>query len=536
MAEQPVYPEILIYVQDTIIGNLEITPYLIGDIDVEYGIDGNSVLDRVASTGSARFTLNDRDGLFKPEDVNFDTRFKKGARVFIYTRFMYNESYIYKSFIGRIADLDYETYTDAYKNVKVTVLDWINVAANMPMISPAIQVNKRADEAINTILIASPQPPTNKTLMIGSDTFTTVFDSVRSETKALAEISKLVMSELGYFYVRHGDLNGERVVFEGRSHRNLHDLDTAHVSEGFLLKNDGFYLTQADGFKLLLHNAISIPLEQVTDSDVSFGKKIANRIKVKAYPRLIDTSNQILASLDSPVQLSAGTTRTGLKLTYKNPSQTAERTNGKDMVAPVATTDYLMFANSDGTGTNLTANLVVTATYGSADVIYSLQNTSGTAGYVTKLQARGKGIYFFNPTEFITEDSTSELAYGYEELSIEQKYQNNPYVSSDIATSLLNQYKEPITDVNGISGLANITPHEMIAFLSYDVGEMIHVEDSINSINGEFFIQNVKYTISQGGIIHYHWGLISSSTLASLYWALGTFGNSELNSTTVLGI
>lgn len=528
-----VYPSTEVYVEDTINGNLDLTPYVISAIKVQYGITDNKITDRMASTGTATFKLYDKDSIFNPESPTWDSRFINGCRIFVKIIYNYAGTDRYKTFAGRLSNIKYDNQMVDFKTFEITVSDWFENASTEKLAILPVEVNKRPDEVIDTILNSMVIQPANRDLKVSSNTFASVFDSTNQDTRVATELNRIVQSEYGFLYLRHGSLAGETLVFENKGYRELQDLAVISYIEGFLTKDDGGYILQQNGDKLLLYKSNSFDIDRIIDLNVEYGKNLINKLEVKAYPKTVDVVSNVLVMLDTAIELTAGETKDNLEMSYKNPSIPDAYVSGYDMITPVATTDYQMWSNSDGTGTNLTSNLVVTANYGSSRVVYTLQNTGGTLGYVTKLQARGKAIYDYNPITYIAEDTTSQSTYGVALVSLDQKYQSNPYTSQDLSTAILNQFKLPVKDVNSIKTIANIDDIRMLSFIYYDIGDKIYVLDNLYSVNATYCINSMKYSISLGGIIEYTWGLVKTETTStSDYWELGV---SELGIGTILG-
>ena len=87
-----VYPSTEVYIEDSILGNLDLTPYVISSIKVSYGITDNMITDKMASTGTASFRLYDRDNIFNPESSTWDSRFINGCRIFVKIVYSYGGS------------------------------------------------------------------------------------------------------------------------------------------------------------------------------------------------------------------------------------------------------------------------------------------------------------------------------------------------------------------------------------------------------------------------------------------------------------
>jgi hypothetical protein len=72
----------------------------------------------------------------------------------------------------------------------------------------------------------------------------------------------------------------------------------------------------------------------------------------------------------------------------------------------------------------------------------------------------------------------------------------------------------------------------MMSFLYLDIGDMVYVKESNTAIDGYFFIQGIKFTIQQGGIIRFTWKVVEALSLDTAYWILDT---STLGISTKLG-
>lgn len=531
-----VYPDsvrIEIYVSTWV----DISSYVVNDIVGECRIRGIEPTDRVASTGSLKLTLNNTSGIFTPGIVGSLAGWKKGIPLKLTVT--YGAEPVVK-FYGHISDIEIDSESWGERHVEVTILDWLDYAATYPLTLNSVSYNQKINEAVTTLVSAIPIKPQKTTYSTGIDTFPTVFDTSKSNTRALSEFQKLALSEWGYIYLRRDRIYGENLVVESRHDRKSTDTATpipiSTFLSGRLKKEDGTYLLLETGDNILLDEAQVVNFDnKATEFKLSYGDNLKNYITVTSYPRRLDTSNQILYSLSSPISLAGGETKT-IKVSYRDPNQLATKVSGMNMVNPVANTDYKMYQASAGTGFDLTANLTVTITFGANDALVTLQNT-GSAGYVTKLNLRGIGIYTYENLELIESDSTSINSYGYSDESIDQKYQNDIYTSKGIAQVLLAQNKDPKTVLTEVTFLGNISDELIQAFFYQDLGDLIHLKKDGTAIDGYYYIQGVKFTIKQGGIINFTWLVSEARNLEAsyAYWQLGISGLSELGSTTLLG-
>jgi len=520
---------------------VEITKDAILDQKASYGIFGDKPTDRVASTGSFEFILrNDSSAIwgencylpFSPNFVNF----KIGAAFRVKISY---DGQTYVKFFGHIARIEVDSTSLKTSRLKITALDWFDYAAVHAVNLPSVDYNKRIDEVAQTIVSAMPIQPLSTQYYQGADVFPTVFDSVSANTKATSELAKIAISEMGYIYIKRDKTNGEQFVVESRHTRSLNKdlpkLPVGNPFSGHVLLEIGDSLLLEDGGYLLLDETQDSWINSgVVSVGVSYGDNLLNRIRVSVYPRQVDTIEKVLFSLSSPISLAVGETKV-FKGTFRDPSGGSSKVNGIDMVVPVAFTDYRMYTNPNGTGTEITADLDVVAQYGAEGVEYTLTNNSLMTGYVTKLQARGKGVYLYDQIEYKASDTPSISTYGEYPLKVDMKYQADTTTAVAVAKNLLQQNKEPKLVLNKISFLANQSDLLLQAFLNLDVGDLVYLADPSAGIDGYFHIQAVEYILSPGGIIQFSWDVLDALSSSGSYWELGISGKSELNTTTILG-
>jgi hypothetical protein len=164
-----------------------------------------------------------------------------------------------------------------------------------------------------------------------------------------------------------------------------------------------------------------------------------------------------------------------------------------------------MYANDDGTGTDLTANLTITPTYGTADVAYEAENTGATDGYITLLYAKGKGIYTPDAVDFIAEDATSIALVGPSQLTVDMKYQDDPTVNESIATVLLQQTKDAKINPENATFNANRASYLLNSFINFEPGDRVNIKEFVTNTSDDYFIQGLEGVIKPGGLINFTW-------------------------------
>jgi len=488
--------DVRVYIVNDDYSNL--TNDIVGDLRISQGITGSGLLDRTASTGTLKFRLQNVNNLYTPHHINCLAKFAVGTAVVALVG-----KYRFK---GTISQID-PVYGDGITNyVNVTVVDYIDTLARHELQLPAFAQNKKMEEVVALIIANMPVAPEGVSYGTGQDTFATVFDTTRSTTRALTEIAKVTQSELGLTWIET-DATGKQTL----STRGRNEFQSITSSATF---------TDAD----------------IVDASIEYGADYYNEVVTETYPRRVDASaTSVLFSLDRPVSVGAGETVT-ISGSYSDPDQKAVEVSGIDMVTPAATTDYLFNTAEDGTGTNITANLTVTATYGANGVNYELTNNYGSTGYVTKLQARGKGVYTFQPVTYSAEYSTGINAHGRRTLRVDMPYQDNPLVGVDFAQSILDAVKAIGLRVTSITYEANKSAALAAAFVALNIGDRITLNLSDYGLSLDAFITRVEVGVSEGGLVTCTYGLLDEAlTLAGSYWILDSASYSQLDETTKLG-
>ena len=487
---------------------VDITDDVLGVVRGEWGMGGTGPTDFVADTGSLEFDLQNHNpvGKYSPGHPNCTSGWKKGVPV--------RQTFTYNGYTKRVRRYvnDFQNAGGKDERKRITALDWMEYASRNPINNPGILENKRGDEVLTQTLALMPIPPQSTNFDTGVNTFPTAFDTVTSKTKAINEFVKTALSELGRVYLVNDSTYGETLVFENAQARSgLRALtEFQSYNTGYLKKSDGGYLLKSDGGKIIIQQRPTITLHldndpSVLDYEIEDGENVLNRFTAYAVPRRVDTSAQILFKLDAPIPIASGQTIT-IRGTYANPDGGLPiNANPDDMITPVVTTDYRGFANSDGTGTEFTASLTVTPSYGTEGFAHTVYNGSSTSGYVTLFNCRGYGIYTYNPIEHQANDSTSQDEYGIISESITQKYKNDLAYGTLYVDMVIDDEKDPRTVVKRVFLNGNKNESVLYAFLQLEVGDLIRVTEDKSNVDSYYFIEGVSYQVRSGGILMFNW-------------------------------
>ena len=476
-------------------------------LDLIYGISGSGPSNRVASTGTMTFELDNSAsnsagllGLYSPNNSNCKAGFELGIGVRLAITYGGTTYYKWRGILSSIEPVG------GVKRDRVTqciAVDYMDDAASSLLSQVALQIDKRSDEVFEAVYeeLARPAPATS--IGTGSSTFAYALDNVQDEnTTVLSAFQTIAVSEVGYIYVKGDTTQGGTLVFEGRNARQ-----TAAVSA--TLDNDMIEMTANRSMKDLL-----------------------NRVNVTTYPRKVDANpTTVLYQLSNAnTTVPSGGTLT-IDAAYTDPSQQASRVGGTGMVTPVATTDYTMNTASDGSGSNLTASFSVTPVFGGNSAKLTIVNGSASDGYITFLRLRGKGIYTFDATISTSQDTDSQTLYGINTLSYNMPYEDTLTVGQEAASYFASVYKDPLTSLREVTFEANASATLMGYALAREISDKVTIEETVSGLDADYYINAISLSLSAKNQISVTWALAPSTGV----WLLGTAGMSEIGTTTLLG-
>jgi hypothetical protein len=508
---------------------------------LEYGIRGSDPSGAVADAGALTFALNNAAGnaariLGWYSPLNAIKRGGFDFNIPVRLVLTYRGLARYK-FYGRLGNINVVPGAYDDRLVYCTAKDILDDYAEMPAPALDAQFNKRGDELLELLLNALPtdQQPAMRAVEPGLDVHPIAFDTIHEESMTMREaLNQLCLTDFGRLY-----MIGTTTAPGGLlAYRNRH---SAALTSGVAIALDDTSIVRGS------------PVMPGTRDD------LVSKVQVTVHPVRRDTGGgTVLYELQTTqTRVQPGETNQSIFGPYRDPdtSSTAERVGGTDMVQPVAAVDYTMNSDPDG-GADLTANFTVFAEYSATSVRFHITNHGAVAGYVTKLQCRGNGIYRY-PTVIerevdpIVADRLFEpilgvgdhppvgdrRKYGQRVLKIDMPFQTNVNVGQSIAQYLANILSQPLARVSAVTFLANRSPALMLAALDREPGDRISVTERVSGLAGqEFIINGVRLEMQPTSgpvLIWCTWYLEPADS--TKYWFLGTPGASELGVSTVLG-
>jgi hypothetical protein len=442
-------------------------------VEWQKGIPGAAPLDIVAPTGRATFALNNGkgnsanlQGYYSPKHANVRAGFALGIGV----RIRYNiGSTSYYKWRGTLQSIDPGFGQYGPQKTVCTAVDWFDQAAVYKVLLP-VQIDRYANQILDKIVDAMPRQPADRDFQTGDSTFRYALDNSEAEAQpAMTELQRVTQSEYGRLYLKGNTTGGDVLRFEKRTNR----FSTPTAAASFSDTMTGLVATEERG-------------------------RIYNKIRVTVHPRRVDAAaTTVLFTNDGKPGIAAGETIT-INGRYTDPDLRASRVGGTDMVAPAATTDYTANTLEDGTGADLTADLTVTATYHANSVDYSITNASGSDGFITKLQARGRGLYDYSEYEAIATDAASVTSYGETQLQYDMPYQHGGVIARAVADNLLSRWSNPeVTEVRVTYTPPNTTGLQTA--MALEPGDALSLTETLTGVSSLYYIQHesVRFGESQ---------------------------------------
>lgn len=474
-------------------------------IEVQQGISGNGPLDRVSSTGTMRFSLDNSafnsgglQGYYTPGHTNCRSGFEEGLAVRLYFT---NGTYTKYVFYGHLTDILPQPGKFAGQRTDVVACDYMNTLAEEDVSGLAVLTDVTGNQVLTAVVTEMTRAPLHTAYQTGPDIFPYAGHSENAQrTSGLAVCQKIAQSDLGWIGV-----DGSNVTYgaEWLFYKNRHKRYT-------------------------LTSAATLTESEISEMVVSRSRdQVYNSISVTTYPVRVDDSAVVLADLQQEMEIVPGET-IEVKLRYRDPDQPALRVSAINVIEPVAGTDFHMSSHSGG-GSDLNDYLDITTDDGANEATLTLENIGVKAGFINTLQIRGQGIYFDDPVT-VTEESGD----GDRPLTVNMPYQSSPQMGQSLAARLLAKYESVRTRVDSVTFVANTATLEGYA-INVNIHNRVTVSESVSGISGDYFTTHITHKIKPLGVVTVTWRLDDEPGVDN-YWLLGDATHSILGSTTYLVI
>ena len=512
---------------------------LLRDSKWDHGSKTSHPLSRVASVGKLKMILRNDSASgtqyrYTPGHTNCLSGFGVKAKVKVIS---YWRDYEKVVFVGWIPTNGIQQSSAPYIDlVSVDVYDWMYFALHNQVSLQSIGIDKTLGEVGSDLAALVEAQPSRIDQFNYSETFPNTNDTVRDNTTILGELNKATLSEMGYAYIKY-ELGGalDILALEGRLTRDgLATVDYYPLLDtelDYLTTETPAYLTDEDGNKLLIDERGTFAyLPDIIDYKVIHGAHYANRVSGKAYPREVGTES-VIFTLNEPIEIEAGETIDNLRVRYLVKDGYVAVS-----ASDVSITDYAMNSQEDGLGSDLTADLTITPTFGSGDAQLELENTGASTGYITVIEISGLPIYIGDPitqqVDIPTDDGTY---YGKIEMLLDQKYQVDPTRTLDQITLLAVRYSTRTNTIEQVTFCVNTDEALAGVYMFCDIGSKIPLKHTAFEIDETYIIQGIDIWM-KGTATFCRFYLKASRFDTYQFWELAVEGSSELGTTTVLGI
>jgi hypothetical protein len=466
------------------------------------GIFGSGPLDRLARPGTLSFALDNTAqnaagtaDYYSPGHANAVAGWRHGTRV----RLKLENGgpgpivswYVFR---GRIKDILPDPPVTGLRVVRCVAQDWIADFADLDAVELVLRENVTADALLDDLVALANEPPASTDFDTGLDTYPFAFDDLGGSVPKATQVSQdILQSELGYLYLRGDGTDGETLRFENR-----------HARAG---AEPILTLTEAD-----LENARDV-LEAPSTLDHIF-----NDIETMTVPRRVDAAaTSVLVRLDAPIEVAPGATETEF-VDYLDPDNEAVFIGGKAMVQPAATTDWTANTAEDGSGSDVTADVSIAATYFGSRAMIAITNNGTVSAFVRGpggadgLQARGRGLFRYRAVSSrgIDQDSIDDHDRRPLPSPLLMPYQNDRNIGQGLAQFLAHVYGSGVNLPSKVKPLTHADHQLEREAITLDVGDRIAVPVAGESV--DVYIHALECELSLAGYLRVAWTIAPADT------------------------
>lgn len=478
------------------------------------GMAGDAPTDRVATTAVCSLAMLNTDGnsanaarLYSPGDANALSGFEEGIGLRVSLAvdadgwvesswqsedWVADTATVEPVFTGRIDSIDPEPGQHVATVTEVTALDYMDELAIHSLAAGDVQQGVNESDAIQTVMDAVGVAPFESLITgDGPDTFAIYGDLSRDEdSKPVDEIQRICQSVYGSFYM----LGNGAPKYEPRNEKR--------AVAGSLLTSD----------------------IDITENDLKVGRrpeiqvkrrKRTNKVFTVLTPREVATSNEVVYQLtDGDTSFPPGETTVFTGPFTDATTGDGSRAGAIDLVTPVENTDYDFNSEPDGSGTDLSASVVVVAAYSGNAVQWSITNNAAvtvypvTTGGAVLLQARGKTVTSKDAIYLEAEDATSIADIGEHAITV-----NLPYQSEiEAAQAIADWFKDTLADdeprvVSVPLRLNKSDTTRAAEILQAEISDIFTMVETQTVLDGteKFFINAIGWEINGDGSIWSTW-------------------------------
>jgi hypothetical protein len=449
-------------------------------IHANWGASACDPLTRCAPTGQFIFTLNNSEynsasklGYYSPANSNLRAGF--GLETPVVLKISYGGVTKYKRFY--ISQITPVPGTVGTRQTDIVAADFMGRLAIQNITGLAVQVSKRTDQGLATLIGLLPTAPLATAYSVAPETQDYLFTDITDGTAFMTAVQHLALTDASYVFVKGDASGGETFCQETRQERQLRT--SALTLNG----------TMTD---------LSMPINE---------NQLLNDITASVFPGSVGAVAETLYQSPKEILVRAGATVT-FQVNYTDPNQgqgsqsTVVLLPGSG-VAPVSGTDYKVTATS-GSGLNdAVASLTVGVVFNASYAVNTLTNLSTNFDvYVNPFNLRGQIIRLYNKQDVRIQDTAGNFQkYGDRPLSYPMYYQSNINFANDMANHWFGMWHLPAATPQYIEFIANNDTTQMAAAVSLDIGSRFTAIETVTGISADYCIVGIDMTIKEGAFL-----------------------------------
>lgn len=179
------------------------------------------------------------------------------------------------------------------------------------------------------------------------------------------------------------------------------------------------------------------------------------------------------------------------------------RTSARDLITPVAQTDYTVNDQQGGGGFNYTLKkqIAVSLAPSGSGVEVSFKNNATGPLWIRDFQVRGTLIQQFSPETITSEDATSIDSYGRRPYTHDLALESGAPFAEAITYFLLYRYAQPVYAMSEVvfEGPEVVADHNL---LTTEIGDVISLTEYQTAISAQLYlVRGINYDIKAGGQI-----------------------------------
>lgn len=203
-----------------------------------------------------------------------------------------------------------------------------------------------------------------------------------------------------------------------------------------------------------------------------------NVVEVTCHPRTVGTVNEVLGAIEQDrapaIEATAAVT---FVIKFRDPSNQKIQVGGRNVITPVATTDYICTSDQEGEGADMTGSVTAAITRYGDHAVVTLTNAAASRVYIQKLQVRGLAVRAREPVTIAVEDAASIAAYQRRSMQVDAVLMSAQAEAQALADYLLDRYKDPAAVIDGISFTANRNATLMAAARDLELCERVEISE-----------------------------------------------------------